>query len=93
MTLRFVERHFGTVDFSGDKNPGGAGSRVFDVFCNGEALLRNFDVFRKAGGGKRETVQTFRRLRPNAQGKLALSFVPVKDYAMVNAIEVEPDEK
>jgi hypothetical protein len=37
--------------------------------------------------------QTFRRLKPNAQGKLALSFVPVKDYAMVNAIEVEPDEK
>ena len=93
LTLRFVERHFGTVDFSGDKNPGGSGSRLFDVFCNGEALLRNFDVFRKAGGGKRETVQTFRRLKPNAQGKLALSFVPVKDYAMVNAIEVEPDEK
>ena len=93
LTLRFVERHFGTVDFSGDKNPGGSGSRQFDVFCNGEALLRNFDIFRKAGGGKRETVQTFRRLRPNAQGKLALSFVPVKDYAMVNAIEVEPDEK
>jgi hypothetical protein len=93
LTLRFVERHFGTIDFSGDKNPGGAGSRLFDVFCNGEVLLRNFDVFRKAGGGKRETVQTFRRLRPNAQGKLALSFVPVKDYAMVNAIEVEPDEK
>jgi hypothetical protein len=92
LTLRFVERHFGTVDFSGDKNPGGAGSRLFDVFCNGEVLLRNFDVFRRAGGGKRETIQTFRRLKPNAQGKLFLSFVPVKDYAMVNAIEVESED-
>ena len=92
LTLRFVERHFGTVDFSGDKNPGGAGSRLFDVLCNGEALLRNFDVFRQAGGGKRETIQTFRRLKPNAQGKLVLSFVPVKDYAMVNALEIEPDD-
>ena len=62
------------------------------MLCNGEALLRNFDVFRQAGGGKRETIQTFRRLKPNAQGKLVLSFVPVKDYAMVNALEIEPDD-
>ena len=92
LTLRFVERHFGTVDFSGNKNPGGAGSRVFDIFCNGEALVRNFDVFRQAGGGRKEAIQRFRRLKPNAQGKLIVSFVPVSDYAMLNAIEVEPED-
>jgi len=35
--------------------------------------------------------KTFHNLEPDAQGKLNLSFVPVRDYACVNAIEVEDD--
>ena len=62
--------------------------RVFDVFCNGVALLRNFDTFRAAGGPQRAVEKTFHGITPNAQGKIVLSFVPVENYASVNAVEV-----
>ena len=73
----------------GPENPGGdgEGTRVFDVFCNGVVLLRDLDVYKEAGGD-RPLVKTFHRHRANAQGKLKLSFVPVKNYASVYAVEV-----
>jgi hypothetical protein len=64
-------------------------SRVFNVFCNGKALLQNFDLQKEAG----ESDVLSRRitgLEPNAQGKLMLSFVPVEGYASVTGIEVLP---
>jgi hypothetical protein len=66
---------------------GGIGSRVFDIFCNGVALARGLDIFKEVGAN-RELVERFQHLRPNAQGKLSLSFVPVRNYASVYAIEV-----
>jgi len=33
-------------------------------------------------------IRTFENLEPNAQGKIVLEFVPVANYAEVNAIEV-----
>ncbi len=83
LTLYLAETYWGPENPGG----GGAGSRVFDIFCNGEALVRNLDVFRQVGAG-RALVERFRGLRSNAQGKLMLSFVPVKNYASVYAIEV-----
>jgi hypothetical protein len=35
--------------------------------------------------------RTFHGVTPNAQGKIVLSFVPVVNYASVNAIEVEDE--
>jgi hypothetical protein len=32
--------------------------------------------------------KTFKGLEPNAQGKLIFTFTPIRDYAIVNAIEV-----
>lgn len=84
LTLLFSETWFGP----GKPGGGGAGSRIFDVYSNGIALLRNFDVFRAAGGPQRAIMKTFRGVTPNAQGKIMLSFVPVVNYACVNAIEV-----
>jgi len=69
------------------------GSRVFDVYCNGTVLLQNFDVFKEAGMACRGVKRTFHRLKPNAQGKLVLEFVPVVDYATVRAIEVEDETR
>jgi hypothetical protein len=82
--LRFAERYFGA------SNPGktGASGRLFDLFCNGQALVKNLDVYKEAGGENRELVKKFSGLTPNAQGKLILDFVPVKNYALVNAIEI-----
>jgi len=40
----------------------------------------------------REIVKVFENLQPNAQGALWLEFVPIKNYAEVNAIEIEQTE-
>jgi hypothetical protein len=89
LTLYFAETYFGA------QNPahGGAGSRLFDVYCNGVALLRNFDIFKEAGGADRAVLKTFHGLPANPAGKLLLTFVPVKNYACVNAIEVVDETK
>ncbi|MGH9407266.1 MAG: malectin domain-containing carbohydrate-binding protein [Terriglobia bacterium] len=89
LTLSFAETYFG----AGNPGGGGAGSRTFDVYCNGAALLRNFDILKAAGGANRALRKVFDGLQPNAQGKLVLRFVPVENYACVNAIEVDDESK
>jgi hypothetical protein len=86
-TLRFAETYYG---FEGK---GGPGSRIFDVYCNGTVLLKNFDVFKEAGMACKGVKRTLHGLKPNAQGKLILTFVPVMDYASVRAIEIEDETK
>lgn len=85
LVLRFAEPTFGIGGLEGP------GRRLFDVYCNGVVLLKNFDIFKEAGGANRGVVRTFRGLEPNALGKLLLWFVPVRNYANVYAIEVVPD--
>jgi hypothetical protein len=89
VTLKFCEGHYGRRN----TGVGGLGSRVFDVYCNGVALLRNFDIFKEAGGEGRPLDRTFPGIRPTAQGKIVLTFVPVTAMACVNGIEVEEDSR
>jgi hypothetical protein len=83
--LYFAEAYIGTRL---DRTQRGSGARVFDVYCNGHTLLRNFDIFKEAGGANRALVKTFHGLEPDGTGKLRLELVPAKDNACVNAIEV-----
>ncbi|MFN7994852.1 MAG: malectin domain-containing carbohydrate-binding protein [Bryobacteraceae bacterium] len=83
VNLHFAEVYWGPDNLGG----GGPGQRVFDVYCNGGVLLRNFDILKEAGSN-RALVKKFHGLRPNAQGKLVLEFVPSANYASVFAIEV-----
>ncbi len=69
---------------------GGPGSRVFDVACNGELLMKNFDIL--AVGGSAPVVKTFDNIQASAGGRLELSFMPVVNYAVVSAIEVLPED-
>jgi hypothetical protein len=55
VTLRFCEGHYGRRN----TGVGGLGSREFDVYCNGVALLRRFDIFKQAGGEGRPLDRTF----------------------------------
>jgi hypothetical protein len=89
LKLYFAESYFDSKATFGAL-PNGIGARVFNVFADGETLLRNFDVTKEAGGPHRALIKTFENLEPNAQGKIVLEFVPVKNYAEVNAIEVMP---
>lgn len=88
LTLHFAETWFGTPQ---NTQPA-AGSRSFNVFANGTALLRNFDIAKEAGGANRAIVKTFDNLEPNAQGELVLEFVPVVNYACLNALEITETE-
>jgi hypothetical protein len=63
-------------------------ARLFDVNCNGRVLASRLDIFKEAGGPYRVVEKTFRHVTPDAQGKILLSFVPVKSYAVLLAIEV-----
>jgi hypothetical protein len=84
VNLKFSEGHYGERN----QGVGGVGSRLFDVYCNGVALLRNFDIMKEAGGEGRPVERTFAGVRPSAQGKILLTFVPVKGMACLNGIEV-----
>jgi hypothetical protein len=89
VTLKFCEGHYGKRN-AGAGEPGG---RLFDVYCNGVALLRSFDIMKEAGGEGRPIDRSFSAIRPNAQGKILLTFVPVVGMACVNGIEVVDDSK
>ncbi len=89
VTLKFCEGHYGRHN----TGIGGLGSRVFDVYCNGVALLRNFDIFQQAGGEGRPVERTLSGIQPTAQGKIVLTFVPVAGMACVNGIEVVEDTR
>lgn len=68
---------------------GGPGSRLFDIFCNGAALARNFDIYERSGGSLRALVKTFNGLEPNHQGNIVISFVPEREFAFVDALELD----
>jgi hypothetical protein len=83
LILHFAEFYFGP-EASG---VGGGGSRVFDVRCNGNKLLENFDIYKEAGSLHALT-KTFYHLKPTAQGKLNITFDPIMNNATVSGIEV-----
>jgi hypothetical protein len=82
--LKFSEAWF----VPGKPVGGGVWSRRFDILANSQMLAHNFDIYKEAGGPERIVDRTFQHLRPNAQGKLVISMVPIENYACVNAIEV-----
>ncbi|MGO9775502.1 MAG: malectin domain-containing carbohydrate-binding protein [Terracidiphilus sp.] len=90
VTLYFAVRHGGwDQPLSPPDDARTAVAHLFNVFCNGNALLKNFNLPQEA----RQTdvvMRKFTGLQPNAQGKLLLSFVPVEGYATVTGIEVLP---
>jgi hypothetical protein len=83
--LYFSEGWFGKTN----GGPGGIGSRVFDVYCNGTTLLKNFDILKTQIEGT--AVVALSHVKPTAHNMLELDFTPVENYALINAIEIEPE--
>jgi len=83
----FMAEHFWGEQNSG---LGGVGSRIFTVRCNGMDLLTDFDLLaaQKQSGA---VAVRFRDLQPDQTGQLRLTFIPVVNYPLVNAIEVEAE--
>lgn len=84
VTLYFAENWFGPESPGG----GGTGSRIFDIFINGTAVRRNFDIFREAGGTGHAATVSLHGLEPNHQGKIVIALTPARNYACINALEV-----
>jgi hypothetical protein len=59
------------------------------VACNGEMLIKNFDIL--AVGDSAPVIKTFDNIQATAGGRIELSFMPVVNYAVINAIEVLPE--
>jgi hypothetical protein len=57
------------------------------------ALRRGFDIFKEAHGAGRGVTWSAHGLEPDAQGKLHIALMPVRNYASVNAIEVLDESK
>jgi Malectin domain len=85
LRLYFFEGWFG----SSNGGPGGVGSRQFDVYCNGETLLKKFDILRDEKNGA--AILVFNHVKSTSHGMLELSFVPVTNYPLINAVEVDPE--
>ncbi len=69
----------------------GVGGRVFDVSFNGAKILKDFDIYKEAGGANRVVRKEFHGLRPNALGKLVFTFQPNRNNPSINAIEIIPE--
>jgi hypothetical protein len=82
--LYFVETWFG----NGEPGGGGVGSRVFQIDINGERLLRHFDILAETGAPGRLVVKTFSGIKPDEDGNIVLSYIPIENHACVNAIEI-----
>jgi hypothetical protein len=91
VTLHFAVRHGNwNQPFDPPEQNRATVAHLFNVFCNGNEILKNFNLAREA----RETDVVIRKIAgvvPNAQGKLLLNFVPVEGYATVTGIEVLPE--
>jgi hypothetical protein len=53
-------------------------------------VLRNFDILAESNGAP--LVKTFDHVTATTDGMIELSFLPVVNYPVVNAIEVEPED-
>jgi hypothetical protein len=82
LTLWMAEQYFGYPESSA------TAYRLFDVWANGATLMRSFHLLREAGGSGRAVRKTFSGLRTDAYGAIRLSFVPVRNYALINALEL-----
>jgi len=82
--LGFAETYFG----AGNPGEGSKGERLFNVLCNGQILVRDFSILQAAGGANRALIKVFKHIEPSPQEKIVLDFVPVRDYACVNTIQV-----
>ena len=85
--LNFAENYFGGWAAKG------ASPRIFSVFANHAGLLRDFNVSQEAGGSVTALTKLFRGVKPNTFDKIVLSFEPVNEFAIVNAIEVEDEAR
>ena len=82
--LYFVEPRYGL----GTAPQTAETSRLFRVLINGVVKLDPFDVLSEAGSPNRALERVFKDVAPGPDGELRLEFVPLRDSAILNALEI-----
>ena len=75
--LHFAETYDGIFD---------EGERVFDVSFNGKVVLKDFDVFKEAGGANKPVIKEFKGVE--VEDKLAIDFETNLQNPEINGIEI-----
>jgi len=63
-----------------------AGERVFDISFNGKVVLKNFDVFKEAGGAFKPVIKEIKGVE--VSDKLAIDFTTNIQNPEINGIEI-----
>ncbi|WP_133644025.1 PKD domain-containing protein [Zeaxanthinibacter enoshimensis] len=83
-----LDLHFAEIFFGVGTNPGGAGSRIFDVDIeNGQQNLTNYDIVVAAGGSATAIVESFSNITVS-DGSLTIIFTSQVDRAKISGIQV-----
>jgi PKD repeat protein len=62
------------------------GERTFDVNLQGQSVLKNFDVVKEAGAGKRDLMKEFKKVE--ITDRLKINFTAIKDEPMLSGVEI-----
>ena len=87
VTLHFAENYFGALAKA--ISP----PRIFNVYANYSPLLRDFDITKAAGGAARAVTRTFHGIKPTPSDKITISFEPITEFAVIDAVEVEDESR
>ncbi|MDC6352789.1 PKD domain-containing protein [Zeaxanthinibacter sp. PT1] len=83
-----LDLHFAEIFFGVGTNPGGAGSRIFNVDIeNGQENLTNYDIVVAAGGSATAIIERFTNITVN-DGALTIVLTSVVDRAKISGIQV-----
>ncbi|XP_075486618.1 putative LRR receptor-like serine/threonine-protein kinase At1g07650 isoform X1 [Primulina tabacum] len=97
-----VRLHFAEIIFTNDSSFNSLGRRIFDVYLQGEVVLKDFDIAAKAGGPGKPIVETFTATVTNHTLKIHLYWagrgttgIPERGVygPLISAISVDPNFK
>ncbi len=86
LRLYFAETEYGPAFPKG----GGENNRTFHVNLNSKRILNDFDIVADADGSGIADLRVFKDVKPGPDGQVHLSFISIRDKALVNAIELTP---
>jgi poly(3-hydroxybutyrate) depolymerase len=66
-----------------------SGSRLFNVFINGSAVLTNFDILSNAGGQNKAVAMAF-TTAADGNGQVIIQFSAVTENPKINGIDIRP---
>ena len=86
LRLYFAETEYGPAFPKG----GGENNRTFHVNLNSKRILNDFDIVADADGSGIADVRVLKDVKPGPDGQVHLTFISIRDKALVNAIELTP---